>query len=68
MERETAVRDVPFLENDMKEHLPTMGKPLDTADEPGKADAELGEQGDRQPGYRGRSEPPVVPAGDRVVK
>jgi len=49
MEKELDVRDVPFMENDMKEHLPTTGKPLDTADEPGKADGELGEQSDRPP-------------------
>jgi hypothetical protein len=37
------VRDVPFLGNDMKDSAPTMGKPLDPADGPGKADAELAE-------------------------
>jgi len=36
------MRDVPFLANDMLDSNPTMGKPLDTADEPGKADGELG--------------------------
>jgi hypothetical protein len=36
------MRDVPFLANDMMDPNPTMGKPLDTADEPGKADGELG--------------------------
>jgi hypothetical protein len=36
------LRDVPFLANDMMEPNPTMGKPLDTVDEPGKADGELG--------------------------
>jgi hypothetical protein len=37
------VRDVPFLGNDMKDSPATMGKPLDPADGPGKADAELAE-------------------------
>ena len=35
------IRDLPFLGNDMKDEPTTMGKPLDTADGPGKADAEL---------------------------
>lgn len=39
---EGEVRDLPFLKNDMKEHAPTMDKPLDTADAPGKADSEFG--------------------------
>jgi hypothetical protein len=38
------IRDVPFLKNDMKDELPTTGKPLDPADGPGKADAELGDE------------------------
>ncbi len=33
--------DVPFMRNDMKNQPATMEKPLDTADGPGKADAEL---------------------------
>jgi hypothetical protein len=35
------IRDIPFARNDMKDEAATMGKPLDTADGPGKADAEL---------------------------
>ena len=35
--------DVPFLSNDMKGAVPTMDKPLDTADAPGKADSEMTE-------------------------
>ena len=38
------VREVPFLKNDMQDDLPTTGKPLNQADEPGKADAELAEE------------------------
>jgi hypothetical protein len=41
---EGAVRDVPFLGNDMKDHVTTMDKPLDSADAPGKADSELGDE------------------------
>jgi len=37
----TEVRDVPFLKNDMHESVPTTGKPIDTADAPGKADSEM---------------------------
>ncbi len=40
--KEPEMRDIPFLANDMMDANPTMGKPLDTVDEPGKADAELG--------------------------
>jgi hypothetical protein len=36
--------DVPFLKNDMKDELSTMDKPLDPADGPGKADAEMAEE------------------------
>ena len=43
---EGEVREVPFLKNDMKSHLPATGKPLDRADCPGKADAECGDQKD----------------------
>lgn len=38
------VHDVPFLKNDMHESVPTTGKPIDTADAPGKADSEMIEQ------------------------
>jgi len=44
--REGEVREVPFLKNDMKSHVPATGKPLDRADSPGKADAECGDQED----------------------
>ena len=37
------LRDVPFLGNDMTESLATTGRNLDTADAPGRADTELGE-------------------------
>jgi len=37
------VRDVPFLKNDMKDQPTTTGKPLEPADGPGKADAEMAE-------------------------
>lgn len=43
---EGEVRELPFLKNDMKSHLPTTGKPLDRADSPGKADAECGDRKD----------------------
>jgi hypothetical protein len=36
------LRDVPMLDNDMTDSIPTTDKPLDTADGPGKADSELG--------------------------
>ena len=36
-------RDVPFMKNDMKDQPTTTGRPLDPADGPGKADAELAE-------------------------
>jgi hypothetical protein len=38
------VSDLPFLKNDMNDSPATMEKPLDPADGPGKADAELGEE------------------------
>ena len=44
------IRDLPFLGNDMKDQLATMGKPLDPADGPGKADAELFEEDLAEPG------------------
>jgi hypothetical protein len=37
------VRELPFLKNDMQEDVSTTGRPLDKADEPGKADAEIAE-------------------------
>ncbi len=36
--------DIPFVRNDMKGRPGTMGNALDTADAPGKADSELGEE------------------------
>jgi hypothetical protein len=39
------VRDVPFLQNDMKDHVATMDRPLDAADAPGRADSEIVEDG-----------------------
>jgi len=48
------VRDIPFFKNDMNGSTATMGKPLDTADGPGKADAELGVEEPPPPG------PPVA--------
>ena len=41
---EGEIEDIPFLKNDLKEHGTTMGKPLDTADGPGKADAEIADE------------------------
>jgi hypothetical protein len=38
--REGEVREVPFLQNDMKDQVPTTGRQLDQADAPGKADSE----------------------------
>jgi len=38
---EGEVQDLPFVRNDMKDHTPTMDKPLDTTDAPGKADSEM---------------------------
>jgi hypothetical protein len=35
--------DIPFIHNDLRDHAGTMGKPLDTADAPGKADSEMAE-------------------------
>jgi hypothetical protein len=40
-ENEGEVRDIPFIGNDMKDDLPTMDKPLDVADAPGRADSEM---------------------------
>jgi hypothetical protein len=40
---EIETTDVPFVRNDIKDYPKTMGKPLDPADGPGKADAEMGE-------------------------
>jgi hypothetical protein len=39
-------RDVPFLKNDLNDSTATTGKPLDTADAPGKADSEMVEDGE----------------------
>ena len=36
--------DVPFTTNELRDYSGTMGKPLDTADAPGKADSEMGEE------------------------
>jgi hypothetical protein len=36
------MRDVPMFHNDMTDSIPTMDKPLDTLDAPGRADSELG--------------------------
>jgi len=35
------VNDFPFQKDEMKDHPNTMGKPLDTADAPGRADSEM---------------------------
>ena len=35
--------DIPFVHDDFEGRPGTMGNPLDTADAPGKADSELGE-------------------------
>ena len=39
--RDGEENDLPFARNEMRDSLGTMGKPLDTADSPGKADSEL---------------------------
>ena len=36
--------DIPFIGNDLTGRPGTMGNALDTADAPGKADSELGEE------------------------
>jgi hypothetical protein len=36
--------DIPFVRNDLKGRPGTMGNSLDTADAPGKADSELGDE------------------------
>ena len=36
--------DVPFVGNELRDQPGTMGKGLDTADAPGKADSEMGEE------------------------
>jgi len=38
---EGEVQDLPFVRNDMKDHTPTMDKPLDASDAPGRADSEM---------------------------
>jgi hypothetical protein len=40
---EGEVQDIPFVRNDMKDEAPTMDKPLDATDAPGRADSEMGE-------------------------
>jgi hypothetical protein len=37
----TESEDFPFFKNEIKDYPETMGKPLDTADAPGKADSEI---------------------------
>jgi hypothetical protein len=39
--QEGEVQDIPFARNDMKDQAPTMDKPLDATDAPGKADSEM---------------------------
>ena len=41
---EGEVQDIPFVRNDMKDEAPTMDKPLDTTDAPGRADSEMIEE------------------------
>jgi hypothetical protein len=41
------VRDIPFIGNDMKDDAPTMDKPLDATDAPGRADSEMIEEANR---------------------
>jgi hypothetical protein len=41
---ESEENDVPFTANELRDYSGTMGKPLDTADAPGKADSEMGEE------------------------
>ncbi len=38
---EGEVEDLPFFPNDMGDQAPTMDKPLDATDAPGKADSEM---------------------------
>ena len=38
------IEDLPFVKNDMKEDLPTMDKPLNSVDAPGRADSEMVEE------------------------
>ena len=55
MTKKTDDVDVPFLKNDMNDPAATMDKPLDPADGPGKADAEMADFED--PDQPGESEP-----------
>jgi hypothetical protein len=41
---QTEESDIPFVSNDLTGRPGTMGNALDTADAPGKADSELGEE------------------------
>jgi len=41
---QTEESDIPFVSNDWRGRPGTMGNALDTADAPGKADSELGEE------------------------
>jgi hypothetical protein len=41
---QTEESDIPFVTNDLTGRPGTMGNTLDTADAPGKADSELGEE------------------------
>ena len=40
--RDGDVNDVPFLKDEMKDQPGTMGRSLETADAPGRADSEIG--------------------------
>jgi hypothetical protein len=42
---EGEVQDIPFIRNDMKDEAPTMDRPLDATDAPGRADSEMIEEG-----------------------
>jgi hypothetical protein len=41
--------DIPFVKNELRDQPGTMGKPLDTADAPGKADSEIGGISEAEP-------------------
>jgi hypothetical protein len=41
---ESEENDVPFTRNELRDQPGTMGKALDTADAPGKADSEMGDE------------------------
>ena len=40
------MREVPFLKNDMQDQPATTGRPVNTADAPGRADSELTDDAD----------------------